>query len=265
MGVRARSTRQTVGDATAPLVSAGLSVARRPVSDRSQCTTADAAADLYSLISTCTRGWRCRSCDTRSSRSRWRSTPSPRRRRPKRRSSAWAAVSIDHATMAKARSCTSELYNSERPSSKISDWASDLRGRYWDRTSDLFGVKADAPGWAVLSCGAECLLTSRSVLSGSGSSWVVLRGLLRVCSGQSATHGVWVPSRAQPAACRRQVVTSHQMAMLAAVISGMSTSTAGPANTATTASTMAAVPAPRPVVTARAFARCPVGTPATQD
>ena len=27
-----------------------------------------------------------------------------------------------------------------RPNPNYSDWASDLRGRYWDRTSDLFGV-----------------------------------------------------------------------------------------------------------------------------
>ena len=39
------------------------------------------------------------------------------------------------------RSCTSLLYRRRRPGSKISNRASDLRGRYWDRTSDLFGVK----------------------------------------------------------------------------------------------------------------------------
>jgi hypothetical protein len=29
----------------------------------------------------------------------------------------------------------------QKPSLKIDDQASDLGGRYWDRTSDLFGVK----------------------------------------------------------------------------------------------------------------------------
>ena len=29
---------------------------------------------------------------------------------------------------------------SRKPGRKIGDRASDLRGRYWDRTSDLFGV-----------------------------------------------------------------------------------------------------------------------------
>ena len=32
-----------------------------------------------------------------------------------------------------------------KPSSKIVDQGSDLGGRYWDRTSDLFGVNADWP------------------------------------------------------------------------------------------------------------------------
>ena len=33
----------------------------------------------------------------------------------------------------------------QKPSLKIDDPASDLGGRYWDRTSDLFGVNADWP------------------------------------------------------------------------------------------------------------------------
>jgi hypothetical protein len=32
----------------------------------------------------------------------------------------------------------------QKPSMKIDDQGSDLGGRYWDRTSDLFGVNA---GW----------------------------------------------------------------------------------------------------------------------
>ena len=32
---------------------------------------------------------------------------------------------------------------SAKPNSKIVNQASDLGGRYWDRTSDLFGVNAD--------------------------------------------------------------------------------------------------------------------------
>ena len=33
----------------------------------------------------------------------------------------------------------------QKPSLKIDDQASDLGGRYWDRTSDLFGVNTDSP------------------------------------------------------------------------------------------------------------------------
>ena len=33
----------------------------------------------------------------------------------------------------------------QKPSCKIDDQASELGGRYWDRTSDLFGVNADWP------------------------------------------------------------------------------------------------------------------------
>ena len=49
-------------------------------------------------------------------------------------------------------SCTSQLYERQKPCPMISDRASDLRGRYWDRTSDLFGVNADADVRVLTGC-----------------------------------------------------------------------------------------------------------------
>ena len=43
-----------------------------------------------------------------------------------------------------------------KPSLKIADQGSDLGGRYWDRTSDLFGVNADWPSVQVPRSVSAC-------------------------------------------------------------------------------------------------------------
>ena len=44
----------------------------------------------------------------------------------------------------------------QKSSLKINDQATDLGGRYWDRTSDLFGVNADWPYLRVLGSVPVC-------------------------------------------------------------------------------------------------------------
>jgi hypothetical protein len=51
--------------------------------------------------------------------------------------------------------CTSVLYRRFH-GFKIDDQASDLGGRYWDRTSDLFGVNADLPYVSVSGSVGAC-------------------------------------------------------------------------------------------------------------
>jgi hypothetical protein len=43
-----------------------------------------------------------------------------------------------------SRCCTSLLYKIEKGPFRLSETVPDLGGRYWDRTSDLFGVNVDA-------------------------------------------------------------------------------------------------------------------------
>ena len=44
----------------------------------------------------------------------------------------------------------------QKPSLKIDDQGSDLGGRYWDRTSDLFGVNTDWPCGCVSESDVVC-------------------------------------------------------------------------------------------------------------
>jgi hypothetical protein len=80
-------------------------------------------------------------------------------------------------------SCTSQLYQRQRPRPIVSDRASDLRGRYWDRTSDLFGVNGTGHVSGVQRCLTRCALTC-----GGALAHLTVRALFRPVSARISYH-----------------------------------------------------------------------------
>jgi integrase len=94
---------------------------------RKTCGALLAALDVHSRVA-------MRFCGTARSPSRWRSTPRFPRPPPAPRCTSSASGS------ATRRCCTSVLYGNKNGRFPQKEPASDLGGRYWDRTSDLLGV-----------------------------------------------------------------------------------------------------------------------------
>ncbi|MBP1782070.1 hypothetical protein J3R08_001920 [Micromonospora sp. HB375] len=76
-------------------------------------------------------------------------------RRPSRPAGTTADAAHALAKGSADRPLTPLLYASRKATSRSREVAFDLRGRYWDRTSDLFGVKQDAA--PTLTCNNENL------------------------------------------------------------------------------------------------------------
>ena len=55
-------------------------------------------------------------------------------------------------------------------------------GRYWDRTSDLFGVKAASSQYGVSGSGAAYVITWTYVSGWTAWCWRLLEGLFPLCS-----------------------------------------------------------------------------------